>query len=65
MHDLFPEYFRKKIMDEIREKEVWLGKGKADSHERYRQVTGEISGLQRSLEIHSKAMKAYGENEDE
>jgi len=49
MIEYIPEEYRRVILEEIRAKEVWLGEGKAESFERYKEVTGQIKGLKASL----------------
>jgi hypothetical protein len=64
MNEFLPEDFRKEVGKEIRKLEVWLGEGKADSYERYKEVTGKIKGLKESLEKFNHVMKMHGEDDD-
>lgn len=64
MNEFLPIDYRKVIAEEIRKKEIWLGQGKAETMERYREVTGEIKGLKGALDKFNNVMKSYGENDE-
>ena len=60
MSEFLPDDYRKAILEEIRRKEIWLGDGKAESIERYREVAGRIKGLKNSLDIFKNVIKMHG-----
>lgn len=64
MNEFLPEDFRKEVSEEIRKLEVWLGEGKADSYERYKEVTGKIKGFKQTLDKFNNVMKMHGEDDD-
>ena len=64
MNQFLPEDYRGVIEKEIRKLEIWLGEGKADTYERYKETTGKIKGLKESLDMFNNVMKMHGEDDD-
>lgn len=60
MNEYLPDDYRKAILEEIRRKEIWLGEGKAESYERYREMAGRIKGLKDSLDTFKNVIKMHG-----
>lgn len=59
------EQYTKAIRDAIREKEVFIGAGKAESFEMYRNKCGEVAGLKKALDLFNDVVKRHGEMEDD
>lgn len=57
--------YAKAINERIRKIEKQLGEGKADSHERYKELVGKISGLKSALELFNETAKRHGDIDDE
>jgi len=58
------EDYRKAAQKEIRELEIFLGQGKAEDQNRYREIVGRIWGLKKSIELLTDVTKNHGEIED-
>jgi hypothetical protein len=64
MNEFLPEDYRKIVNNEIQKRMEMIGKGKAETYPRYREMVGQIRGLKDALELFGKAMKDYGEDDD-
>lgn len=56
--------YKKAVTDEIRQLEEFLGQGKAESFERYKELTGKVSGLRQALVVFNDVVKRHGEIDD-
>lgn len=59
------EDYTKAIRGQIRELEEYLGQGKAESYERYKELTGKVAGLKKALELFNDVAKRHGEIDED
>lgn len=57
--------FNRAIAKVIADKSAFLSAGKAETFERYKELAGEIRGLQKAVEIFKDVVKNHGESEDD
>ena len=65
MIEFITDAYRKDVRLEINKHAEYLAAGKAESFERYREVTGKIAGLKDALAIYQRCMKMHGDYDDE
>lgn len=58
------EDFKKAANDKIASLERTLGKGKVNSYEEYKSITGEIAGIRKAIALHDETVRNYMREEN-